>query len=271
MVLGLSSFTYGWGVGVPGFVPPQPLDPIGLLEKTVQLGLRCLQLGDNAPVHRLDEQEKDTLRRRAQEHNLRLELGARGMTLPHLELYIGLAVYFGSPLIRFVIDEEGYTPGAEEVLEILREAKPALEQYNIVLGIENHDRFRSRELAAIVQQAGSHRIGICLDCANSIGTGEGLEHVAAVLGPHTVNLHIKDFTITRLWHKMGFKVEGVPFGTGLLDLDFLLNELSRHNRCQSAILEQWVPPDNNPHHTVLKEDSWAEEGLAQLRKMPYFS
>ena len=54
MRLGISSFTYVWSVGVPGFfAPSQPLAPGGLLEKAVQLGVRVVQIADNLPLDRL--------------------------------------------------------------------------------------------------------------------------------------------------------------------------------------------------------------------------
>lgn len=271
MFLGLSTFTYGWKVGSEHFRSPFPLDENGLLEKTLQMELSCLQLGDNLPVHLLDPERRECLKKRAGENNIRLELGARGMTPAHLELYTGLAVDFGAPLLRFVIDGENYEPGKDAILGILKDIKPVLEKNRVVLGIENHDRFKSRELAGIIEAAGSDHIGICLDCANSLGAGEGLEQVAGLLAPHAVNLHIKDFTVKRLPHKMGFIVEGAPFGKGLLDLDFLMGKLSEYRKCQSAILEQWVPPEASPEASVLKEEAWADEGIARLKATRYFA
>lgn len=270
MILGLSSFTYGWKIGSKDFRSPFPPDEKGLLEKTMQMGLGCLQLGDNLPAHLLDQERRLSLKREASKNSIRLELGARGMTRAHLDLYIALATYFEAPLLRFVIDGEGYEPGTDTILGILNDVKPVLERRRIVLGIENHDRLKSRELAGIIEKAGSDHIGICLDCANSLGAGEGLEQVAGILAPYTVNLHIKDFTITRLPHKMGFKVEGAPFGKGLLDLDFLMEELRKYGRCKSAVLEQWVPPEASPEDSVFKEEAWAEEGIGRLRATRYF-
>lgn len=270
MILGLSSFTYGWKIGSESFRSPFSPDENGLLEKTVQMGLKCLQLGDNLPVHLLDHERRERLKKTATENNIRLELGARGMTPAHLELYIGLAIDFRAPLLRFVIDGEDYEPGTDTIIGILKDVKPVLEKNGIVLGIENHDRFRSRELAGIIEEAGSDHIGICLDCANSLGAGEGLEQVAGTLAPYTVNLHIKDFSVTRLPHKMGFIVEGAPFGKGLLDLDFLMKKLAQYGKCQSAILEQWVPPEVSHEDAVLKEEAWAEEGIMRLKATRYF-
>ena len=113
-------------------------------------------------------------------------------------------------------------------------------------------------------------IGICLDSVNSIGAGEGLEWVADRLAPYTVNLHIKDFSIRRFPNNMGFTVAGAPAGKGMLDLPMIMEKLTKYNRCQSAILEQWVVPENNLDDTIKKEKQWAVEGIQYLRQLSYF-
>ena len=97
------------------------------------------------------------------------------------------------------------------------------------------------------------RVGICLDCVNSLGAGEGLEWVSSVLIPYTVNLHIKDFTIQRFSHKMGFTVTGSPTGKGMTNVPRLLEKLAKYDRCKSAVLEQWVTPEEKIEDTLRKE------------------
>ena len=109
-----------------------------------------------------------------------------------------------------------------------------LEVQNICLVIENHDRFLSREFVEILQKSGSKNIAICLDTVNSMGAGEGLETVIGLLAPYTMNLHVKEFSIRRVSHKMGFVIEGVPLGKGMLPLMELISKVS--SNCQSAIL-----------------------------------
>jgi sugar phosphate isomerase/epimerase len=91
-----------------------------------------------------------------------------------------------------------------------------------------------------------------------------------VLAPHTINLHIKDYKIERLPHKMGFIVEGCPAGKGMTDLPRLLEVLSPYKRCESTVLEQWVVPEPGISETVLKEAQWAREGLQYLRSTRFF-
>ena len=51
MRLGISSFTYGWSVGVPGSVPARPMTWEDLLLKAVAFDIDVLQIGDNLPLH----------------------------------------------------------------------------------------------------------------------------------------------------------------------------------------------------------------------------
>ena len=262
MILGLSSYTYGWAVANPH----QPLDEQSLLDRTLGFGLTTLQFGDNLPLHALLPDRLAALKKRAKAEGVRLEAGARGLRTNHLHRYVELAGWLGAPLLRFVVDEKGYEPPLADVVAILREALPALRQYGVTLGIENHDRFRAVELAGLIETVGDERVGICLDCANSLGAGEGLEWVVERLAPHTVNFHVKDFGITRLPHLMGFLVEGRPAGQGLLNLPWVLAQLARYGRCQSAVLELWPPPEADPEATLEKEARWVEESVGYLKR-----
>jgi 3-oxoisoapionate decarboxylase len=139
-----------------------------------------------------------------------------------------------------------------------------------VLGIENHDRLRATELEFLMETLDSPHVGICLDCVNSLGAGEGLDHVAKHLSPYTVNLHIKDFTIQRAVHSMGFTVTGAPAGKGMTNIPALLETLGHFQRCQSAVLEQWVPFQGDLTRTIKLEERWAEESLSYLKAIPLF-
>lgn len=267
MKLGLSSYTYSWAVGVPGRMPATPLDEHGLLDRCDELGLSLLQIGDNLPLHTFDDARMERLAERCQREGRQLEVGARRLTLERISQYADLARRLKSRLIRFVIDDADFHPSPETVIDTLREALPMLD--GLVLGIENHDRFSARTLREIVTEVGTDRVGICLDTANSLGAGEGLETVVRELGPFAVNLHLKDFTITRVPHLMGFTVEGRPAGGGMLDIPALLNDLAPFGRCATAVLELWTPPEPQLVDTLAKEAAWAVRSIDYLR--PLFS
>jgi len=271
MVLGISSFTYGWAIGTHSEQPSAPMSESNLIAKTTEFRLNCLQIGDNLPIHSFTKARLDSLKKTARHNSIRLEIGARILTKENLSSYINLAGKLHAPLLRFIIDGSDYEPSICTVIEIIKDALPKLKKSNITLGIENHDRFKARELAFIMEEVGSDQVGICLDCVNSMGTGEGLEYVADILVPYTVNLHIKDFKVERLPHKMGFTITGAIAGQGITNVPLLMEKLSKYNRCQSAVLEQWVPFETDEENTIRKEKQWAEASMKYLTSLPYFN
>ena len=263
MQLGLSSYTFGWAVGVPGHAPPRPLDEQGLLDQCAAHGVKLLQVGDNLPLHTFDDARLNRFAERAAREGVQLEVGARRLTTERVREYAGIARRVGAELIRFVIDDNDYHPTPEAISVVLRQCAPLLD--GLTLGLENHDRFPAATLRGMIEAAGSERIGACLDTANSLGAGEGLDAVVQELGPLTVNLHIKDFSIARVPHLMGFTVEGRPAGSGFLNVPRLLEQLAPFNRCQTAVLELWTPPEPNLEDTIAKEAAWATQSVEYLK------
>lgn len=261
---GISSYTYTWAIGVPGSEPEKPMSIFQLLEKAVELGIAVVQVADNLPLDRFTEAELLEIRNFANERNIQIEVGARGMTAENLKKYIQIASFLRSPILRFVIDGPGFEPSLNEIHRIIAAAIPELEAREITLAIENHDRLLAREFVEIVEKSGSNRVGICLDTVNSMGAGEGLETVISQLAPLTINLHVKEFSIRRVSHKMGFIIEGVPLGEGMLPVSELVKKVSP--RCQSAILEQWTPPEKTLEETIRKENEWAIKSINYLKQ-----
>jgi len=267
MKLGLSSYTFGWAVGVQGHEPPHPLDELGLMDKCREHGVEVLQIGDNLPLHTFEAARLSRLAERAAKDGVELEIGARGLMRERVIEYVNIARRIDAKLVRFVIDDATYRPKPEAVIGVLREAVPQLT--GLTLGIENHDRFSAATLRSIIEGVNSDRIGVCLDTANSLGSGEGIEAVAEMLGPFTVNLHLKDFAIERVPHLMGFTVSGRPAGEGMLNIPSLLRQLIAHARCSTAVLELWTPPESRVEETIAKEVRWAKQSLDYLK--PLFS
>jgi sugar phosphate isomerase/epimerase len=267
MKLGISSYTYTWSVGVPGYEPENQWNELDLLQQAKDLDVECLQIADNLPLHQMDNERLMRLRASADKLAIGLEAGARGMTPEMLERYIDIAELLGSPILRFVIDGAGYEPSVTEIIQHIRKAVPELESRGIQLAIENHDRLKANEFLDIIEGVGSPSVGICLDSVNSMGAGEGIETVTTLLSPYTFNLHIKEFIVQRHPHMMGFTIEGRPVGQGQLPLEWMLAQLGP--QCRSAILELWTPPELNMGMTLEKERKWAAESINFL-KTQYF-
>ncbi len=268
MRLGLGSYACAWAIGVPGYPRPgSPLDAIGLVERAHRLGVHVVQICDNLPLDRLSPAELDRLERQASEWGMQITVGTRGISRPHLETYLGLALRFRSPILRLVVDTEEHKPGKEEIVQALRGLAPDLEAAGVQLAVENHDRFTAHVLAEVAAQVGSDAVGICLDTVNSFGALEGPKQVVSILAPWVVDLHIKDFCIFRPDHKMGFTLAGRPAGQGQLNIPWLLDMLQTHGCDPDAILELWPPLQETLAETIALEEEWCQTSIAYLRTL----
>lgn len=266
MKLGIGSYSFGWQVGVAGYLPAKPMQVWDLLKRAKQYDVRVIQIADNMPLHILAENELEAFRLSVREANIEIEVGMRGLKHDLLDCYIELAVFFQSPILRIVMDMKNYEPSEEEVVSILKDFEPKLLRNGVVLAIENHDRFSSKSLVRIMNSVNTDAVGICLDTVNSMGAGEGIETIIGNLVPYTVNLHLKDFQIKRVDYLMGFVVEGCPAGKGRLNIPELLEKVYQSKRNVNAILELWTPPEPSIIETVMKEDAWVTESITYLRK-----
>jgi 3-oxoisoapionate decarboxylase len=267
MRLGISSYTYTWAIGVAGHEPESPMNAIRLLRAAAELGVSVVQVADNLPLDRLGAPELEEFRAEARSLGIDVEVGTRGISAAHLRAYLDLARRLDSRVLRIVIDTAACRPTEDEVVSTLAPQLPEFERNGIVLAIENHDRFRAREFARIVERLGASIVGICLDTVNSFGALEGPEVVVETLGPYVLNLHVKDFTIHRASHMMGFSIEGRPAGEGRLDVPWLLDRLARLGRDPNAVLEVWTPPAGDLRATIEREAEWARRSVRYLRTL----
>ena len=267
MKLGIGTYAYGWSFEMNPDTGVPFMSELDLIKKAVDFDLRLLQIGDNLPLHSLDESRMKLFETKLKQENIRIEIGARGLTHSHLSRYIRLCNRFDAAILRFIIDDNDYKPAIGEVVDTINAFVHELEAGNISLVIENHDRLKARDYANIIKQVNSRYVGICLDTVNSMGAAEGLETISETLVPYTLNLHIKDFAISRLPHKQGFVIDGRIAGQGMLDVGKLLGKLRRTGKCNTAILEQWVPFENNICETVNKEQAWAAESVKYLKRL----
>jgi 3-oxoisoapionate decarboxylase len=265
--LGLSSFTYTWAVGIPGFEQPErPLSADDLVERAAGLGVPVVQLADNLPLHAI-RGDVDGLARRARASGVDLEVGTRGIDRDNLLRYLAIAAAVGSPFLRIVVDTADHHPSPAEVVDALGRLREDFTSAGVTLAIENHDRFAASELAGIIGALGADWTGVVLDTVNSFGALEGPDVVIGILAPIAVNLHVKDFVITRASHNMGFLVEGCPAGRGRLDIPALFSTIGRYRNDVTAVLELWTPPQQSLETTIDTERSWAEESVSYLKTL----
>jgi sugar phosphate isomerase/epimerase len=266
--IGLSSYSYSYAVGYPGFEPEQPLDAFGLVDRTAALQLPVLQIADNCPLDKLPSTGLADLAAYAKQQSVELEVGTRGIETEHLGRYIQIAQTLGAKILRVVIDTAWHQPEFDEIVYLISLVLPQLADNNIVLGIENHDRFKAHVFADIVEAVGSPYVGIVLDTVNSFACEENTLQVMDTLAKHTVNFHVKDFKIERIKNSMGLLVTGTPAGQGFLDIPQMVRRLRKEARGDfSSILELWMAPEPNLAETLQKEDRWVKESIAYLKQI----
>jgi len=269
MKLGIGTYAFAWSIGtVTGNPPAHPMRHADFLQRCADLGVHVAQIADNLALHELSTADQDALKRQADTLDIAVEVGTRGIQPDLLRTYLDIAQRFESPVLRTVIDSPGHRPSIPETVAILREVKVEFEAANVVLALENHDRFPTGTFVDILKQVDSAHVGICLDTVNSFGALEGPAVVVEALGPYVANLHVKEFIIRRIDHTMGFAVEGAPAGQGRLDVPWLLDRLhALAARDFNAILELWPPPEADIEATVDKESAWAAESIRYLRTL----
>ena len=267
MRLGISSYTYGWAVGIPGHPPEHPMGPFDLLDRARELDVSVVQIADNMPLDALPPDDLNSLADRAGEMGITVEVGMRGAEVERLCAYLDIAKRFDSPILRVVPAHPEGEPEEDEIVSALRSVLPECERAGVCLAVENYEHFTAEVWARIVRSVGGPAVGACLDTTNSLGAGEGIVQVVEALGPLAVNLHVKDFVTRRLEHRLGLVVAGCPAGQGLLDIPWLLGRLREMGRDPNAILELWTAPEERLADTIAKEAEWARASVAYMRTL----
>jgi sugar phosphate isomerase/epimerase len=266
MRLGIGSYALMWSIGFPGAEHGNRMDAFAVLACARELGVGVVQFGPNLPIDLLAESELVRLRQQALADNIQLECGTRGLAPSHLQKHISLARRLSSNILRTVPDfEVGQAPEISEIARELRRILPELESNNVRLAIENGN-IPARELSRLMNELDSPWIGVTLDTANSLAVIEGTHEVVKALAPHVLSFHVKDFVVHRLWHRMGFIVEGRPAGKGQVDFLWIFAQLQAAGADPNAILELWPPEQSEIEATVALERAWAEESVQYLRK-----
>jgi sugar phosphate isomerase/epimerase len=267
MKLGIGSYTYMWSIGVPGAEPTSPMSALDLLRKARDFAVKVVQYGPNLSLLDLPEPEVAEIIRLAREWKIEIEIGMRGFALDDVRRHVELCLRAGATLLRTVSSYQlsEPVPGESELQDVLAHLAPELAAARVCLAIEN-STIPAGLMARVLDGLASPWLGITLDTVNSLAIPEGTECVARTLARHVRSLHVKDFAIERVWHLMGFTVEGRPAGQGQLNVPWLLELLEREGATGNAVLELWVPRRETIEQTVALEHAWAMESIEYLRR-----
>ena len=265
MRIGIGSWTYGWSAGVRGYpAPDRPLTAMDLVRRAIEFGVPVVQIADNLPLHLMSNDELRELRGLAASGGIEIQPGTASVNPDNLLRYLDFARCFGSGVVRSLLADIDSRPDLAQSELWIREVLPAFESAGVCLALENYERYTSRELAAFVRRIDSPYVGICLDTVNSLGALETPAEVVRELGPYVRNLHVKDFMIERIESRMGYMVSGRPAGEGLLNVDWLLEQLRAAGGEFDMILELWTPYRGSVEETIRMEEDWADRSVRFL-------
>jgi sugar phosphate isomerase/epimerase len=257
-----------WSIGVPGDLPPAPMTALALVAKARELKVKVVQFGPNLPLPGLPPDELDRVLSEARTAGIEIEVGARGLDADYLAAQIEFTARIGARLLRCVPDytRQAAPRSAADLCRVLEPVLPLLHRHGTALALEN-STIPSATLAEALDSLASPLLGITLDTVNSLAIPEGTAEVVRALARHTLCLHVKDFSVDRVWHMMGFTVEGRPAGQGQLNIPWLLETLRAHGRSPNAILELWPPRQKTLEETIALEQSWAVQSIDYLRRL----
>jgi 3-oxoisoapionate decarboxylase len=267
MRAGIGSWSFPWATGVSGYpLTRDPLSPLGLLELARELHAGVIQIADNLPLGGFSEAELTRLRHSAEEWDIEVEVGTRGVAPGHLLRYLQIARCLGARVLRTLTHTADSRPDLGQAEDWIREVLPRFEDAGVSLALENYEKHSCADLAGLVERLGSPCVGICLDTVNSLGALETPREVVALLGPHTINVHVKDFEIRRVDTMMGYLVTGCAAGEGRLDIAWLVGELRKHGRDPNLILELWPPYAGSIEQTIAMEREWVARSIPFLKQ-----
>lgn len=228
MILGIDTFslrTQGWNA-------------FQMLDYAANQGLKNVHFSERGNLDSLDPAYLRTVKQRADELGLRIEVGMRsfnrlagtfdaslGTGEEQLGTMIQAAIALGSPVVRCFVgmqsDRLGDVPFADlfaESVRVLKAAAPEAERAGVAIAVENHGGvdFLARELRDLIEAVGSPAVRVCLDTGNPLYAAEDAVLATEILAPYVVTAHLRD---TRVWAtEHGCAVQWAPAGQGDVDL-----------------------------------------------------
>jgi 3-oxoisoapionate decarboxylase len=260
-MIGLSTYAFFWQHSAP-FRPALALPD--MLRMTHEQGAELFQICDYAPVENMIDDQLVGIRNLADDLDLTLELGTRGLGSEHLSNYLRLADLLGAGLVRSMVNTATHQPTLDEAAGLLRDILPSYEKAGVTLALETYEQVATADLVELVEGAGSPNLGICLDPANTVARLEHPRDVIDRTAEHVVNIHVKDFTFSRKDGWVGFSLVGCPLGEGMLPYDYLLDRVRPDERGINQVIEHWLPMLATVDKTIEAEQAWTAHNLTYL-------
>jgi 3-oxoisoapionate decarboxylase len=264
MKVGISSFSFRWATKEDYLKYTNPLEAVEIVEKAAEMGAEVVQLCDNLSMPSMSMQELRRLKQRADTLGVELELGLKGLSVEHLEQAEHICQQIGSSLVRVVIGNGKSAPSEDEVVSLIATGGKKLFENDVRIAIENHFHYTPKQLDRIVCKIDNELLGICLDPINSISLLVSPSEAVEYLLEHTLSLHVKDATISRL--NTGFYISGTEIGKGMLNISELIKKVINNGKDANLLVEGWMDKEPSEEATLEKEKQWIRKGIEFIRR-----
>jgi sugar phosphate isomerase/epimerase len=263
-MIGLGTYAFFWQHSTR---VDEPLTLRGAFEATRALDVDLFQICDYEPLEAISDRELRDAAAASRDLGLTIELGTKGVGPAHLARYLELAAVFDARLVRSMLHGPDSRPSLEEAAGWLRQALPSYESAGVTLALETYEQVATADLVSLVQDAGSARLGICLDPANVVARLEQPRACVELVAPFVANVHVKDFAFARQDGWVGFTYSGARMGSGLHDYRHLRETVRPAERGVNEIVEHWLPWQGDPETTITTERDWTRAAVEHLRSM----
>jgi sugar phosphate isomerase/epimerase len=242
--LGIGSFAFRYGVGVPSLMPAAPITPLKFIDRVVSLGLKRIQFCEN--IKYIDQNEKIimAMKQRLKESDMIVELGMYGATEENLRKHINLARKLDSKFIRLVIGE--FSADSKKSVHIaagnLKKVLDECKGEGIHIGLENHFDLTTPQIIDVIEEVNDPLVGSVFDTTNGICFLERPEETLTYMLPYIKSVHLKDFKIFKT--EAGITMTGQILGQGILDVKKILRTIFAQNHDASIIIELTIRRNN---------------------------
>jgi sugar phosphate isomerase/epimerase len=219
-----------------------------LVDHAADLGCDAVFITDFGPFGgRTDSAALAETARHAADRAVRVELGSWsicpssatfradwGSAEEHLALGIRMARDLGSRAFRVILGnhqdrlgEGGIEARIADTVKVLRACRGRALDAGVKVAVENHaGDLHSRELAALVAEAGADFVGVNFDSGNALWTLEDPLAALETLAPHILTTSLRD---GQVWpSERGYTVQWTAMGEGCVDLPSFFDHFERH-------------------------------------------
>ncbi|HHY51138.1 MAG TPA: sugar phosphate isomerase/epimerase [Alphaproteobacteria bacterium] len=244
--MGLNPYglTYHLGLQAAGTprANPRAVGLDGFLALAEEFGARVVELSDHW-LGALDETGLAALRQRLERGDI-VPVISSGLHHGDVEACIRYARALGADRMRFALTPilcgDRAAAGAHwyelvaSTRRKLADAAPKAEAAGLLLLIENHQDFTSRELVGFCEEFGP-AVRIVYDTANNFPVAEAPLDFTRVVAPYVRYVHAKDYRVQ--FTPEGYRLCRCPSGDGAVPFRELFDILAEHNDTMLAAIE----------------------------------